>query len=96
MEVLWYRHSFRRTRPLIQLIRLRHVSHRASEPLRILFCGSDTFSCASLNGLKKLSAQHPEIVRSIDVVCRPAKRTGRGLKQITTGRCILEDDADGF
>ncbi|KAK1760614.1 Methionyl-tRNA formyltransferase [Echria macrotheca] len=57
-------------------------STRASDPLRILFCGSDEFSCASLKALEAEHRTNPDLIRSIDVVVRPPKRTGRGLKQI--------------
>ncbi|PGH27520.1 hypothetical protein AJ80_00761 [Polytolypa hystricis UAMH7299] len=52
------------------------------DPLRILFCGSDEFSIYSLVYLKKLQLKSPSIIASIDVVCRPGKRVGRGLKEI--------------
>jgi hypothetical protein len=58
---------------------------RSSEPLRILYCGSDGFSCVSLLALQELQAKSPEIVQSIDVLCRAPKKTGRGLKQLTPG-----------
>lgn len=55
---------------------------KKSEPLRILFCGSDEFSCASLRELHNEHVQNPTLIQSIDVVVRPGKRTGRGLKAI--------------
>ncbi|KAI1372003.1 Formyltransferase [Hypoxylon crocopeplum] len=55
---------------------------KTSEPLRILFCGSDHFSCASLEALHREHVQNPALVQSIDVVVRPGKRTGRGYKAI--------------
>ncbi|OTB09204.1 hypothetical protein M426DRAFT_134403 [Hypoxylon sp. CI-4A] len=51
-----------------------------SEPLRILFCGSDEFSCASLRALHDELQVNPELIQSINVVVRPSKRTGRGYK----------------
>lgn len=57
----------------------------ATEPLRILFCGSDEFSCASLRALHKLQADNPKLIRSIDVLVRPGKPAGRGLRRIATG-----------
>lgn len=57
----------------------------ATEPLRILFCGSDEFSCASLRALHKLQADKPKLIKSIDVLVRPGKPAGRGLKRIATG-----------
>ncbi|KAF2461627.1 formyl transferase [Lineolata rhizophorae] len=51
-------------------------------PLRILFCGSDDFSIASLRALHTEHLERPDRIAAIDVVCRPGKRTGRGLKKI--------------
>lgn len=55
------------------------------EPLRILFCGSDAFSCDSLFTLHQElvhSARQPPLIQSIDVLVRPPKPTGRGLKAL--------------
>lgn len=62
----------------------RRYSSNASvhQPLRILFCGADDFSIRSLDAVRKLQSSDPESVQSIDVVCRPDKRVGRGLKKI--------------
>ncbi|KAI6347838.1 hypothetical protein MCOR25_010884 [Pyricularia grisea] len=60
----------------------RFYSARVSDPLRILFCGSDAFSCESLRALDDVRRSEPRLVKSIDVVTRPPKRTGRGLKVI--------------
>ena len=60
----------------------RWSSTKISEPLRILFCGSDEFSIASLQALHREHQAQPELIESIDVVCRPPKRVGRGLKQV--------------
>ncbi|KAF2262297.1 Formyltransferase [Lojkania enalia] len=57
-------------------------STKASEPLKILFCGSDEFSIASLRALNNAKHQDPKLIQSIDVVHRPGKPTGRGLKVI--------------
>ncbi|KAF2665414.1 Formyltransferase [Microthyrium microscopicum] len=54
--------------------------NRKADPLRILFCGSDTFSIVALRPLVRLLETDPSIVESIDVLCRPPKRTGQGLK----------------
>ncbi|KAK7190979.1 hypothetical protein DPSP01_009179 [Paraphaeosphaeria sporulosa] len=51
-------------------------------PLRILFCGSDDFSIASLRALSQAQREVPKLIESIDVVHRPAKPTGRGLKSL--------------
>lgn len=56
-----------------------------TEPLRILFCGSDEFSCASLRALHKLQEAKPKLIKSIDVLVRPGKPAGRGLRRIATG-----------
>lgn len=55
------------------------------EPLRILFCGSDDFSIASLRKLYKEHQQDRDFIASIDVVCRPGKPVGRGRKIIREG-----------
>ncbi|KAK0752242.1 hypothetical protein B0T18DRAFT_444553 [Schizothecium vesticola] len=54
-------------------------------PLRILFCGSDEFSCESLKALYAEHFRSRKLIRSIDVVVRPAKPTGRGLKEMREG-----------
>ncbi|KAI0421339.1 formyl transferase [Xylaria grammica] len=53
-----------------------------SDPLHILFCGSDDFSCASLKALYDEHIQNPDLIRSIEVVVRPGKRVGRGHRTI--------------
>ncbi|KAL4781876.1 formyl transferase [Aspergillus varians] len=60
----------------------RFLSTKAHDPLRILFCGSDEFSIASLKALHAEHVKQPDRIASIDVVCRPGKRVGRGLKKI--------------
>ncbi|KAE8556508.1 hypothetical protein EYB25_001209 [Talaromyces marneffei] len=60
----------------------RWYSDKPVEPLRVLFCGSDEFSIASLKALHAEQLRAPQSIKSIDVVCRPGKRVGRGLKQI--------------
>ena len=67
---------------------LSHISQSTKtrhDPLRILFCGSDAFSIASLKALFKEHELDPSVIASIDVVCRPPKATGRGLKAIRQG-----------
>lgn len=54
-------------------------------PLRILFCGSDEFSCVSLQALYSEFFRSRKMIRSIDVVVRPAKPVGRGLKEMREG-----------
>ncbi|KAK2592677.1 Methionyl-tRNA formyltransferase [Conoideocrella luteorostrata] len=59
----------------------------SSDPLRILFCGSDAFSCASLRALHSENVQNRGLVEALDVMVLPGKRTGRGLKQIREVPC---------
>ncbi|KAH9876056.1 hypothetical protein J1614_003935 [Plenodomus biglobosus] len=54
----------------------------ASDALKILFCGSDDFSIASLRALTAVKRDAPKLIESIHVVHRPAKPTGRGMKQL--------------
>ena len=58
------------------------VTAKRHDPLRILFCGADDFSIYSLRALHKLQQTRADKIASIDVVCRPGKRYGRGLKLI--------------
>jgi hypothetical protein len=69
-------------------LRLSSTSTKHHDPLRVLFCGADAFSIYSLRALHKLQQAHPEKIASIDVVCRPDKRVGRGLKKIQEGSYI--------
>ena len=62
-----------------------HSNPSSDEPLRVLFCGSDDFSAASLRALHKEQGQDKALIESIDVVSRPAKRVGRGLKNTREG-----------
>ncbi|KAK0651586.1 formyl transferase [Cercophora newfieldiana] len=69
------------TRRLSWLSRSCYSTQRKiSDPLRILFCGSDEFSCASLRALHEEHQQNSDLIRSIDVVVRPPKLAGRGNK----------------
>ncbi|APA12559.1 hypothetical protein SS1G_03801 [Sclerotinia sclerotiorum 1980 UF-70] len=54
---------------------------KTSKPLRILFCGSDDFSCESLRSLVAEQQSDPKGIASIDVLIRPGKRFGRGLRE---------------
>lgn len=60
-------------------------STKVSKPLRILFCGSDEFSIASLQAIHAAHQRNPDFIKSIDVFCRPGKRAGRSLKKIREG-----------
>jgi len=66
-------------------IKARDLQKIEIEPLRILFCGSDAFSIASLRGLHARYQRDKTEIASIDVVCRSGKRVGRGLKTIRHG-----------
>lgn len=63
------------------------AASRPSEPLRILFCGSDAFSCASLKALHAEHKENSSLIESLDVMVLPGKRTGRGLKVVSEGTC---------
>lgn len=67
----------------------RFSAAKTYDPLRILFCGSDEFSIASLKALHDEHVSRPDRISSIDVVCRPGKRVGRGLKQIRDGNSLV-------
>lgn len=79
-----YRHAQAR-----RLFAARFSSTKSYDPLRILFCGSDEFSIASLKALHGEHQRRPDRIASIDVVCRPGKRVGRGLKNIRDGRASM-------
>lgn len=68
-----------------RVVQRHSYSQKVSEPLRIMFCGSDEFSCASLRALHKEQQRDQDGILSIDVLCRPGKRTGRSLKTIREG-----------
>ncbi|EMD96592.1 hypothetical protein COCC4DRAFT_205606 [Bipolaris maydis ATCC 48331] len=53
-----------------------------SSPLRILFCGSDDFSVASLRAVVDAKRRVPQLIDSVQVLHRPAKPSGRGLKTL--------------
>jgi hypothetical protein len=69
-----------------QTIARRYKNTKSSEALRILFCGSDEFSIRSLEAIHKLHLADPTLISSIDVVSRPPKPYGRGLKKIREGK----------
>jgi hypothetical protein len=80
------RFPFRISRPSLQLLhKSRFYSAKVSKPLRILFCGSDDFSSASVRALVAERERDPQLIKSIDVLCRPGKRSGRSLKNIREG-----------
>lgn len=53
-----------------------------TEPLNILFFGSDQFSIHSLQALNKLKASSPQLINKLQPVVRPAKRCGRNLAKV--------------
>lgn len=68
-------------------LRLYSNASKPYNPIRILFCGADDFSIFSLKAIRELQQRKPECIASIDVVCRPDKRVGRGLKKVQEGMC---------
>ncbi|KAK4191501.1 Methionyl-tRNA formyltransferase [Podospora australis] len=84
----------RRSLPLFQrsIKRPSSLVHRAfyrpgdkplkSDPLRILFCGSDDFSCHSLKALHEEHKTNPSLIESLEVLIPTPKPTGRGLKKL--------------
>lgn len=66
-------------------IRFRHCYGTRSDPLRILFCGSDEFSCVSLSALHREHVRNRGLVEALDVMVLPAKPTGRGLRRLREG-----------
>ncbi|KND89753.1 Methionyl-tRNA formyltransferase, mitochondrial [Tolypocladium ophioglossoides CBS 100239] len=85
------------SRPLVGFCRNHHTLYRqrfpsapankASDPLRILFCGSDAFSCESLRALHGEHVRDGRLVEALDVMVLPPRRTGRGFKQIREVPC---------
>lgn len=63
------------------------LSTTASDPLRILFCGSDEFSCASLKAIYEEKNKNKNLIESLDVMVLPPKRVGRGYKTIREVPC---------
>ncbi|KAK4199395.1 putative Methionyl-tRNA formyltransferase [Triangularia verruculosa] len=81
--MLWLAASRPLQRSIVRPLRFASTSTSRGNPLRILFCGSDEFSCHSLEALHKKHKEDPNLIESIDVLVRPSKPTGRGLKQLT-------------
>ncbi|KAK4575138.1 Methionyl-tRNA formyltransferase [Recurvomyces mirabilis] len=73
-------HAISRIRASI--VTRRPSSTKQHDPLRILFCGADQFSIYSLRALHDLQQARSNIIAAIDVLCRPDKRVGRGLKRV--------------
>ncbi|RMZ76594.1 hypothetical protein DV737_g4737, partial [Chaetothyriales sp. CBS 132003] len=76
--------SFRQ--PLKPSKRFLHSTARRwqDDKLRILFCGTDLFSLAHLHALHEYQQSGQSNIASIDVVTKTDKRTGRGLKTISS------------
>ncbi|KAJ5051553.1 uncharacterized protein L3040_001329 [Drepanopeziza brunnea f. sp. 'multigermtubi'] len=71
--------------PVVRFLRTndaRFLPPRAFKPLRILFCGSDEMSIESLRALHAQHVENPELIKSIDVLFRPAKRSGRSMTEL--------------
>ncbi|CAP73643.1 uncharacterized protein PODANS_2_10060 [Podospora anserina S mat+] len=81
--MLWLASSRPLRRSVARPLSIATYSTQRGNPLRILFCGSDEFSCHSLKALHKKHKDDPSLIESIDVLVRPSKPTGRGLKQVT-------------
>lgn len=67
------------------------LSKAQSDALRILFCGSDTFSCESLKALHTEHQRNKALVEQLEVMVLPGKRMGRGYKEIAQGVCSWFD-----
>lgn len=65
------------------------AASRHTERLRILFCGSDEFSCESLRAVNAEHNQNKELIESLEVMVLPPKRVGRGYKTIREGKYLL-------
>jgi hypothetical protein len=57
----------------------------ATQPLRILFCGSDAYSIACLEPLAQILEHGRHNIASIDVLCRTDKMVGRGYQTLSEG-----------
>jgi hypothetical protein len=73
-----------------QTCRRYSVGGAPREPLSILFCGSDAFSIKSLDAINEAREAVPGLIRSIDVVHRRAKFTGRRLKTLREGMFVYK------
>ncbi|EAL88547.2 methionyl-tRNA formyltransferase family protein, putative [Aspergillus fumigatus A1163] len=75
----------------------RFLATKTYDPLRILFCGADEFSIASLKALHEEHVRRPDRISSIDVVCRPGKRVGRvPIKAVATELSLPIHEIDTF
>ena len=79
-------------------VHYRTTSGKLSDPLRILFCGSDSVSVEALQAVHTESLHNPELVERVEVGVLPPKASGRGLKTRVERRSILtlaRNDTDG-
>ncbi|KAG6051831.1 hypothetical protein E4U39_006918 [Claviceps sp. Clav50 group G5] len=74
-------------RPTSTLSTPHAPTRRPQEPLRILFCGSDDFSCSSLKALHQEMKRKTGLVESIEVVVLPNMFKGRGMRYVEDGPC---------
>ncbi|TQV93976.1 formyl transferase [Cordyceps javanica] len=63
------------------------LAKETSEALRILFCGSDAFSCESLKALHAEHQRSKALVERLEVMVLPGKRVGRGFKKMAQVPC---------
>ena len=75
-----------RCQPLRRRLCTTAVAAKQSDPLRILFCGSDDFSCESLKALHREHVDNRGLVERLDVMVRPGKMTARGNKVLREGK----------
>ncbi|RDW61058.1 hypothetical protein BP6252_12441 [Coleophoma cylindrospora] len=71
-------------------------STKVSKPLRVLFCGSDGFSSAALRVLHDEQRRDPQSIASIDVLCRPGKRTEVPIKAVAQELGLRVHERDTF
>ncbi|KAG6314258.1 hypothetical protein E4U22_000181 [Claviceps purpurea] len=74
-------------RPTSTLSTPHAPARQPQEPLRILFCGSDKFSCPSLKALHQEMERKTGLVESIEVVVLPNMFQGRGMRYVEDGPC---------
>ncbi|QPC77565.1 hypothetical protein HYE68_008317 [Fusarium pseudograminearum] len=67
----------------------QNTPRRVSDPLRILFCGSDDFSCASLKAVHEEHGKNKGLIESLEVMALPPKRSGRGFSSLKEVPCKL-------
>ncbi|KAK8185893.1 formyl transferase [Phyllosticta citribraziliensis] len=63
-----------------RISRAHYSTSKTSEPLRILYCGTDDFSVASLRAVHQEHQRNPDLIDTLHVAHRPGKLGGRGNK----------------